>query len=108
NLYESTTPGVTALYVVRNDVCVWGGIVWTRSYDAVERLLSVSASEFPSYLHHRFIWKTWSHQHGASVTITPGSGKVLLDYGSTAVISAGSSVHLEFYEPSNFRYNGYY
>jgi hypothetical protein len=27
NLYESTMPGRTGLYIMRNDVCVWGGII---------------------------------------------------------------------------------
>ena len=31
DLYNSTLPGVTALYVVRDDVAVWGGIIWSRS-----------------------------------------------------------------------------
>jgi hypothetical protein len=48
NLYESTMPGKTGLYIVRDSVCVWGGIIWTRNYNVVERELSVSASEFTS------------------------------------------------------------
>jgi hypothetical protein len=31
DLYDSTMPGKTGLYVVRNGVCVWGGIIWGRS-----------------------------------------------------------------------------
>jgi hypothetical protein len=70
NLYESTVPGKTALYVVRNGVCVWGGIIWTRSYDVASRTLSISGSEFPSYFYHRLIWKTWNHQFGAILETT--------------------------------------
>lgn len=58
NLYESTMPGKTGLYVLRDGVCVWGGIIWSRDYDPKERTLQVSASEFVSYLYHRFVWKT--------------------------------------------------
>jgi hypothetical protein len=58
NLYEATMPGRTGLYVVRNNVCVWGGIVWTRSYDVATRNMTVDAAEFTSYLYHRQIWQT--------------------------------------------------
>lgn len=58
NLYESTMPGRTGLYVMRNDVCVWGGIVWARSYSESSKTLSVDASEFTSYFYHRHIWQT--------------------------------------------------
>lgn len=58
DLYNSTMPGRTGLYVMRNGVCVWGGIIWNRNYEPEDRKLSVSASEFTSYLYHRFVWKT--------------------------------------------------
>jgi hypothetical protein len=58
DLYEATMPGRTGLYVMRNDVCVWGGIIWGRSYDAVSKQLTIDASEFTSYLYHRNIWQT--------------------------------------------------
>jgi hypothetical protein len=58
NLYEATLPGRTGLYVMRNDVCVWGGIVWARSYQVESRELEISASEFISYFYKRHIWRT--------------------------------------------------
>ena len=58
NLYEATMPGRTGLYVMRNDVCVWGGIVWARKYDESSKSLTVDASEFTSYFYHRHIWQT--------------------------------------------------
>jgi hypothetical protein len=108
NLYETTMPGKTALFVVRNNICVWGGIIWTREYNVIDHTLSVSASEFTSYFYHRKIWKTWNHQFGASVQIASGTGKVVFENGSNVVIFPGSSVHLEFHDPSDFKYNGYY
>ncbi|UDL15888.1 minor tail protein [Microbacterium phage Pumpernickel] len=68
NLYNTTMPGQTALYVVRNGVCVWGGIIWSRQYEFSSKDLQVSASEFQSYFHHRKIWKTWNHQYGGTVS----------------------------------------
>lgn len=61
NLYENTMPGRTALYVTRNNVCVWGGIIWSREYTLVDRTLNISAAEFTSYLQHRFVWKTFNY-----------------------------------------------
>lgn len=58
NLYDSTIPGRTALYVLRNDVCVWGGIIWSREYSADNRTLDISGAEFISYFYHRFVWKS--------------------------------------------------
>lgn len=58
NLYESTMPGKTALYVLRNGVCVWGGIIWSRSYSPANKSLTVDGQEWISYLYHRAVWQT--------------------------------------------------
>jgi hypothetical protein len=58
DLYKSTMPGRTGLYVMRNDQCVWGGIIWSRTYNESSKTLSIDASEFTSYLYHRNIWQT--------------------------------------------------
>ena len=58
DLYESTMPGRTALYVLRNGVCVWGGIIWSRSYSPTSKSLTVDAREWISYLYHRAVWQT--------------------------------------------------
>jgi hypothetical protein len=74
DLYNSTLPGKTALYVVRNNEAVWGGIIWGRTYDLVGRSLAISASEFTSYLNHRIVWKTFSHSYSANLAKVSGSG----------------------------------
>lgn len=108
-LYETTMPGNTALYAVRNGVCVWGGIIWSRSYDVVGRVLQVSASEFTSYFYHRRMWKSWNHQYEGTVTVANGEAEVVLSYGSasTALIP-GASVKLEFSTVGQTRYDGFY
>ena len=58
NLYETTMPGKTALYVLRNGVCVWGGIIWSRSYSPANKTLTIDGQEFISYLYHRAVWQT--------------------------------------------------
>lgn len=109
DIYESTMPGNTALYVVRNGVCVWGGIIWSRAYDVVGRVLNVTASEFPSYFYHRRFWKTWGHDYGSTLTITDGEIYAQLDNGSSSsALKSGASVKLDFDDPSNDRYNGFY
>jgi hypothetical protein len=79
-LYETTTPGNTALFVIRDGICVWGGIIWARDYSVKSKLLDVSASEFTSYFHHRLIWKTLNFQYGASVDV--------VDFGLPSTSSA--------------------
>ena len=107
NLYETTMPGKTALYVVRNDVCVWGGIIWSRSYTAKSRELTINGSEWTSYLYHRNIWKTYSHDFEATVVVSSGVAQVTIVNGAYEA-PVGSTVQLVFYEVGNFSYNGYY
>jgi uncharacterized Zn finger protein len=107
-VYENTMPGKTALYVVRDGVCVWGGIVWARSYNVVSRVLEVSASEFTSYFFHRLIWKTWNQSFGCTLVVAGNLATATLDSGATEAFKDGSSVKLEFYDMYNIRYDGYY
>lgn len=108
DIYENTMPGKTGLYVVRDGECVWGGIIWSRSYNVKEKTLSVNANEFTSYFHHRVIWKTWTHDYGATVVVSSGVATATLDGGYEFPFSAGGSVKVEFYNVNNFQYNGYY
>lgn len=97
DLYENTMPGRTSLYVLRNDVCVWGGIIWSRSYDIKERTLEIDASEFTSYLSRRVAWKTWNQELSATLSTT-GNGreaKVTITSGSFGY-TAGMPVQLNF------------
>ncbi|MGY0067727.1 hypothetical protein ACWZEH_13045 [Streptomyces sp. QTS137] len=52
----ASQPGRTAVYVDRDGVLVWGGIVWTR--DRVKGGKSIQAAEFLSYFQHRYVKKT--------------------------------------------------
>jgi hypothetical protein len=55
NIQDSTIPARTAIYVDRNGVLVWGGILWSRSYDSTSQTISFTATEFESYFSHRRI-----------------------------------------------------
>lgn len=54
----ATTPGRTALWVDRDGVIVWAGIVWTRQPGAGGK--TIQAQEFLSYFQHRYIKTTLS------------------------------------------------
>ena len=58
NIDASTIPGRNAIYVDRNGVLVWGGVIWGRSYNSTDQTLSLSALEFMSYFGHRRITST--------------------------------------------------
>ena len=67
SLYDYTLPGKYAIYVFRDGVLVWGGIIWTRDYDIITKQLNVTALEFTSYLFHRVFWKTLYFNDGTTV-----------------------------------------
>jgi hypothetical protein len=107
SLYENTLPGKTALYVVRNNICVWGGIIWTRSYDIVGKSLSISGSEFSSYFYKRVMWKTWVNAYQASVVVSNPIATVTLDFAEASSIAVGRPVYIDWSEDHS-AYNGYY
>jgi hypothetical protein len=109
SLYENTVPGKTALYIVRNNQCVWGGIIWSRSYDIKNKVLNISGNEFPSYLYHRVAWKTFDNGYNATVTLdTNGIGKLELQDNETFDFEANMPIQLVFGSENNQKYNGYY
>lgn len=55
---NATVGGRTALYVDRDGVLVWGGIIWTRR--SAPGGLQIQAAEFLSYFQHRYITQTLS------------------------------------------------
>ncbi len=109
SLYENTVPGKTALYIVRNNQCVWGGIIWSRSYDIKNKVLNISGNEFPSYLYHRVAWKTFDNAYTAKITLdTDGIGKLELQENDSFDFVANMPIQLVFGSENNKKYNGYY
>jgi hypothetical protein len=99
DLYETTIPGRTSLYVLRNGVCVWGGIIWSRTYDIKQRVLNVNASEFTSYLYKRVAWKTWNQELDATITTTGTGRQARVDITSGSFgFTTGMPVQLNFTE----------
>jgi hypothetical protein len=53
-LLDAVTPNRTALYVARDDVLVWGGILWEHpDYDSDTRTLQIGGAEHWSYFRRR-------------------------------------------------------
>jgi hypothetical protein len=117
DLYNSTMPGKTALYVVRDDEALWGGIIWGRTYDLKGRSLAISASEFTSYLSHRIVWKTYSHNCTAQLTKLTATSYVQVDIQDKVLKSAlpltdaqgnPTYVSVSFSENAYRKYSGNY
>lgn len=108
SLYENTMPGNTAVFAVRNGICVWGGIIWTRRFDVVSRVLEINASEFTSYFYHRRIWKTWSSDFGATLRVSGQLAEVTFDSGVSTAIVPDARIRLSFLDTNQVKYNGYY
>lgn len=111
SLYENTLPAKTALYVVRrvgsdNPVCVWGGIIWNRTYSLIDKILSVSATEFTSYLSHRVVWKTWNSSYEATAAVS-GSTLTLTFTTGQYNFTVGEAVYVYWTEGYTL-YNGYF
>lgn len=53
-----TIPSRTAIYVDRDGVLVWGGIIWLRTYSSDSQTLNITAREFMSYFERRRISNT--------------------------------------------------
>lgn len=113
DLYNATMPGKTAIYAVRDGVCVWGGIIWGRTYDMVGRSLTFSASEFTSYLNHRMIWKAYSQTFTAQLTKdkTNSNKYVFVESVSKSLLeppASGEKVRVSFLPSALRKYTGNY
>jgi hypothetical protein len=51
----ATVPGWHALIVKRNDVPIWGGPIWSRSYESEGQTISITAQTFESVFQHAII-----------------------------------------------------
>jgi len=112
DVYNTTLPGKNAIYVVRNGVCVWGGVIWSRSYDVVDKSVSINANEFTSYFQHRKIWKTWNLNHdGTWVYVDPKNDQQLiveLAKNDKITIEKGVAVELSFLDKRGYNLSGHF
>ena len=69
NIANGTIPARTAVYVDRNGVLVWGGILWGREYNSTTQTLTFQAREFLSYYERRRITATTSFSNTDQLAI---------------------------------------
>ena len=55
NVANATIPARTAIYVDRDGTLVWGGVLWSRTYDSKTQTITLNAREFESYFERRRI-----------------------------------------------------
>lgn len=55
DVIRATEKGRTAIWVDRDGAIVWGGIIWTRTYDSKNKILQIQGNDHLSYFDHRFI-----------------------------------------------------
>ncbi len=58
NVEACTEPARNVIYVDRNGVLVWGGIIWNRTYNSASQTITINAREFESYFERRRISTT--------------------------------------------------
>ena len=63
---SSTLPGRTALYVDRDGVTIWGGILWSRSYESQAMTMQCYAQTFESYFDHMVFFVNHFIQQGVN------------------------------------------
>ena len=103
NVANATIPGRTALYVDRNGILIWGGIIWLRDYNSTEQKLNITAREFESYFERRRILTTQAFTGVDQLTIaqTLVQQAQAVPYGNIGVIvgteTSGVQVSRVFY-----------
>lgn len=59
----STEPARTAIYVDRDGVLIWGGVIWLRTWDSDSQHFTFQAREFMSYFERRRITTTTVYEN---------------------------------------------
>lgn len=92
NLDYVTTPGRSVIYIERDGIIVYGGIIWSRTYDSSHQTMSLSGREFESYFERRRISYTTAFATGTDQFALV---KTLIDnaqsqpYGNIGVVTSG-------------------
>ena len=55
---QAIEPALTAIYCLRDNACVWGGILWGHNYDSTTATVTLRGAEFGSYMAFRFLVTT--------------------------------------------------
>jgi hypothetical protein len=89
NVSAGTIPGRTAIYVDRNGVLVWGGVLWNRQYNSDTQTLTFQAREFESYFERRKITTTQVYTNTDQLVIANAlmNGALAAPSGNIGVIT---------------------
>ena len=52
-VYSMTRPAIRALYALRDNTPLWGGIIWAADYDSDGQSMKLAGADFFSYFDHR-------------------------------------------------------
>ena len=55
DIIDHSVPGRSTLWIERDGAIVWGGIIWTRTYQAQAGVLSYTAQTFESFFYRQFV-----------------------------------------------------
>jgi hypothetical protein len=55
DILEATQPGRSCLWIERDGQIVWGGIIWSRTYQSQASVISYTAQTFESYLYKQIV-----------------------------------------------------
>jgi hypothetical protein len=58
NVDPSTIPAHCGIYVDRDGILVWGGVIWGRTYNSTSQILTFTAREWLSYFERRRVSQT--------------------------------------------------
>jgi hypothetical protein len=106
NVDTSTIPGRNAIYVDRDNVIVWGGVVWGREYNSTSQTLTITAREFISYFERRRINTTTAYTATDQLTIarnlidnaqTQTYGNIGLVYNTRGQTTSGILIDRVYY-----------
>lgn len=84
NIKNVTVPGRTGLYILRDGVLVWGGIIWKRMRSSTDRNVRLECETFESYFDHFFQnavkgWEAVDQLTMAQELALEAAGEVLID-----------------------------
>jgi hypothetical protein len=90
----ATEPRRTALWIIRNEQVVWGGIIWTRRYRSADMEFEIGATTFESYFERRRIRSTLRYPNWDQHRILAGDNGLvhqaqMINTGTGAAALAG-------------------
>ena len=69
NVLNSTIPARCVIYVDRNGILIWGGVIWNRTYNSADQTLTIAAREFESYFERRRITSSVSYTNQDQLSV---------------------------------------